>query len=257
MKQTRLYLNFFLLFILFNLILSNASATNYVSGIYENQELIWKCNICNQIEMESIFGNTWNDSGMFNNLSQGKSMKWKINYVNVNETKININFSIWDWTFENIWGLKDYDSDLSYLKNPGDYSQTINFSQYSSYVPFLFPIPVGEYIGGLKLTDWYDVDNRVLPTLNVEINKNELSPGIPSKNFKIIAIYNDQGILNSYKLYITGNIVIIDLSLDYLPFYVIPTLISLFIGFTLGIILYLIRKWNSKSVSKQKNGKDG
>ncbi len=254
MKRSRLYLNFLILIFLFNIIFPSVSATNYVSGIYEDQELTWKCNVCNQIEMESIFGDNWDDFGIFNNLSQGKSMKWKINYIIVNETKININFSIWEWRFENIWGLKDYDSELSYLRNPGDYSQAINFSQYSSFVPFLFPIPIGEYIGGLDLINWYDVDNRVLPTLNVKINKNGISPGIPSKNIKVIAIYNDQGILNSYKLYITGNIVIIDLSLDFLPFYVIPTLIGLFIGFSLGIILYLIKRRNSKIGLKQKRG---
>jgi hypothetical protein len=107
-------------------------------------------------------------------------------------------------------------------------------------VPFWLPIPVGEYLGGLNLSDEYNVDNRVLPTLNVEIGKNET--GFPSKDIKIIAIYNDQGILNSYKLYVKGNVVIIDISFDFLPFYVIPTLIGLTVIFSLGIILDITKK---------------
>jgi len=109
-------------------------------------------------------------------------------------------------------------------------------------VPFLFPIPIGEYMGGLSLNEWYDVDNRVLPTMNVVIRKDELSPGFPSRDINIIAIYNDQGILSSYKLYIEGNIVIIDITFDFLPIYVIPALIGLVCILSLSTILYFVKK---------------
>jgi len=218
------------------------NAVNYGIGVSEDQELIWKCKVCNQIEMNSIFGSSWNDYGILKNLSQGKMMKWKINNINVNQTLVKINFSIWEWTSESIWGVKDNDSEISFFANPSDYLQELNFSHYSSFVPFLFPIPIGEYMGGLSLNEWYDVDNRVLPTMNVVIRKDELSPGFPSRDINIIAIYNDQGILSSYKLYIEGNIVIIDITFDFLPIYVIPALIGLVCILSLSTILYFVKK---------------
>ena len=242
MKRKVILLNFTLVFLLVSSIISNVDATDFSMGVQNDQELIWKCNVCNQIEMDNIFGNNWDDSGIFENLSKGKRMKWRIGNIEVDEAFIKLNFSIWGWTSRKSWGIKDNDSQIIFFSNPNDYTKNSNFSSYSSLVPFWFPIPVGEYMGALKLNTWYDVDNRVLPTLNVEIGTNEISPGNPTKNIKIIAIYNDKGVLNSYKLYIKDNVVILDIILDYLPWYVIPTLIILSVTFSLGIIFYLIRK---------------
>ena len=109
-------------------------------------------------------------------------------------------------------------------------------------MPFWFPTPVGDYLGSLNLIKWYDVDNRVLPTLNVEIPKNIITSNLPTKDIYIIAIYNDQGILDSYKLYTKGNVVIIEISLDSLPLYVIPSLVSLTVIFFIGIVIYIYKK---------------
>ncbi len=230
--------NFILFFLLVGNIASTVNALDYGVGVHEDQELIWKCNVCNQMEMDIIFGSDWKDSGVFKNLSIGKRMKWKINSVEVNQSLSRINFSIWDWTSEKIWGIKDNDSEITHFFN----SKESNFTEYTSLVPFWFPVPVGEYMGNLELNEWYDVDNRVLPTLNVEIEKDAISLGFPLKKIKIIAIYNDQGILNSYKLYTTGYVVIIDISLNFLPIYVIPTLIGLISIISVSIIIYIFKK---------------
>ncbi|MFX1378319.1 MAG: hypothetical protein ACFFA4_04430 [Promethearchaeota archaeon] len=219
-------------------IISIVNALDYGVGVSESQELIWTCKKCNQIEMNNIFGNEWKDSGVFKNLSAGKRMKWKINSIEVNQSFSKINISIWDWTSEKIWGIKDNDSEITYFFD----TLESNFTTYTSLVPFWFPVPVGEFIGSLELNNWYDVDNRVLPTLNVEIEKDEISLGFPLKRIKIIAIYNNQGILNSYKLYTTGNVVIIDISLEFLPIYVIPTLVGLLTALSVSIIIYLSKK---------------
>ncbi|MFW9896824.1 MAG: hypothetical protein ACFFD7_13545, partial [Candidatus Thorarchaeota archaeon] len=118
--------------------------------------------------------------------------------------------------------------------------------------------PIGEYMGGLsiRLNEWYDVDNRVLPTINVEILKDGISSGYPNKNIKIIAIYNDCGVLNSYKLYGKDNTVIIDIYLDFLPVYVIPTLIILVVAFLLGLGYYLIRNKFHIIKSRRNNEKE-
>ena len=226
--------------------ISRVNAAKFGTGIGIDDKLVWKCNVCKRSEMDAIFGMEWDDPGIFENISKGKKMKWEINKSEVNETHIKIEFSIWKWTNEVDWGINDSNSTIVYRSNPKDYSGVLNFSNYKSLVPFWFPTPVGEYMGGLNLYKWYDVDNRVLPTLNVEIGKNEILPGNPTKNIKIIAIYNDNGALNSYKLYIKDNEVVLDISLDYLPWYVIPTLIILAVIFSLGIIFYIIRKRKMK-----------
>lgn len=238
----------FLSLIFFFLFLSSfftyVNAIEYGIGVHEEQELIWNCNVCNTLEMNAIFGVNWDDSGVFKNLSRGKRMKWEINSVEMNETFLKINFSNYGWTGEETWGVNHTDSEITYFSDPKAYPQELNFSGYNSLVPFWFPIPVGEYLGRLNLNEWYDIDNRVLPTINVDLEKDAILPGFPSKDIQIIAIYNDRGILNSYKLYIRGNIVIIDIAFDYLPFHVIPTLIGLFCIFTLSGIIYIIKKKN-------------
>ncbi|MFX1365690.1 MAG: hypothetical protein ACFE9Y_12300 [Promethearchaeota archaeon] len=225
-------------------------------GVQNGQELTWKCNVCNEMEMTSIFGEEWDDIGFFKNLSKGKSMKWRINNIEIYESVINLNFSIWVWNNRKDWGVKDSDSQITFFSNPNDYSEMINFSEYSSLVPFWFPIPVGEYIGRLNLTDWYEVDNRVLPTINVNIVENAISPEVPSKDIKIIAIYNDQGVLNSYKLYIGHFYVILDFNLDSLPVYVIPTLIGLVSVFLLGLTIFIIMKKKRNLSEVKKLDKD-
>lgn len=247
MKKKVVVLNFSFLFLLLMTVMSNVYANEYSIGVKSEQELIWKCNVCNQNEMDNIFGNEWDDSGIFRNLSKGKKMKWEIVNVEVNETTVKLNFSMWEWTSRNIWGVEDKDSQIIFFSNPKNYTQELNFSSYTSLVPFWFPVPVGEYMGSLELNKWYDVDNRVLPTLNVEIEKDTILPGLPSEDIKIIAIYNDQGILNSYKLYTKGNVVIIDISVYSLPFYVIPTLIGLTVGLSLSVILYSFKKRRKES----------
>lgn len=238
MKKIIYILHFIILFLFISNFVSIVNAFSFSVGVHEDQEIIWKCNVCNQNEMDSIFGSSWDDSGIFDNLSVGKRMKWKINNIVINQSLSKINFSIWFWTSESIWGTKDNDSEIIHLFNDTE----SDFSIYTSLVPFWFPVPIGEYIGSLNLSEWYDVDNRVLPTLNVEIEKDAISLGIPQKRIEIIAIYNNQGILYSYKLYTAGNVVIIDISLDSLPIYVLPTLIGLMAIFSACIIIYIFKK---------------
>jgi hypothetical protein len=235
LKKKRQIFNFLIFFLFLSNFASIVNAFNYRVGVHEDQEIIWKCNVCNQMEMDLIFGSEWNDSGVFDNLSVGKRMKWQINSFEINQSLSKINYSVWYWTSERVWGTKDNDSEILHFFD----SVESNFTLYTSLVPFWFPIPIGEYLGSLELNEWYDVDNRVLPTINVDIEEDAIALGIPQKRIKIIAIYNDQGILNSYKLYTTGNVVIVDISIDSLPIYVIPTLIGLFTIFTVSIIIYI------------------
>ncbi len=243
MKGKKLSLGFLIVFIFINGMIFNVFGINYGIGVHQNDELVWECKVSINSEIDLIFGNGWDSSGIFTNLSRGTRMKWRINSAEINDTISSIEYDIWFWSLNDDWGTKDNSSQINVFIDPIDYSENYSFLNYTSLVPFWIPIPVGEYIGGLSsnLSSWYDVDNRVLPTLNVNIRKNDISPGYPNKDIKIIAIYNDRGLLNSYKLYGKGNTVIIDIVLDDLPFYVIPTLIGLIVAFSVCIIIYIVK----------------
>jgi hypothetical protein len=203
--------------------------------------------VCNQEELNNIFGTEWNTSGVFVNLSVGSRMKWNITSTLSNETTKRIRFDIWNWNLRADWGILDNSSQIIFPSNPEDFSADMSVLYRFSFVSFWFPTPVGEYMGGLILNVIYDVDNRVLPTININIPKDNFSPGYPNKDITIIALYNDRGILSSYKLYGKGNKVIIDIALDYLPFYVIPTLIGLIIIVIIGATYYI--KKNRKLIT--------
>jgi len=218
---------------------SDLIALNYTFGFKADEELIWKCYICDTNKMNTIFGENWSNTALFENLSQGKRMKWQINTAEENLTSLVANVNIWMWKNEENWGLQDYYINFSYLKDPDQYPSDLNLSYGIPFIPFWFPIPVGEYISSLKLSNIYDIDNRVLPTLNVEINKGFLQPNSPSERILIIAIYNADGILSSFKLYTSGNVVVIDIQFEYIPIYVLPATLGLMGAFFIAIILYI------------------
>ena len=239
MRRYKLKFTFLIFFLFFSGLTSSVVGISYKVGVNRDDKLIWECNVCNQAELNIIFGTEWDTLGPFTNLSVGSRMKWNITSTLSNETIRRINFDIWYWTLRLDWSIKDNHSQIVFPTNPEDFSGDLSALNKFAFVPFWFPTPVGDYLGGLNLNRIYEVDNRVLPTINTNIPKDNLSPGYPNKDITIIALYNDRGILSSYKLYGRGNKVIIDIALDYLPFYVIPTLIGLIIVFTLGIIYYV------------------
>ncbi|MFX1573894.1 MAG: hypothetical protein ACFFB0_14190 [Promethearchaeota archaeon] len=244
--RLRSFLLSFLIIIIFILsIISDGTAINYGVGVKKEEELVWNCNVCNKDEMKILFGNNWDNSGFFEDLNRGSKMKWKIKNIEINDTYLVIKVELWKWNSEKNWGIKDSNFQIIYFINPKTYVNALNFSNYAFLVPFLFPIPVSEYLGNLKLNEWYDVDNRVLTTLNVEITKDQILTDYPTKDIKIIAIYNERGILTSYKLYIKENVVIVDISFNKLPYFVIPALVCLTVCLSTAVIIYILKKKQS------------
>lgn len=238
-RKRNLYSIMFLITISLVSFASDTVALNYAFGFSSNEELVWKCHVCNINKMNNIFGENWSKTGLLENLSQGKKMKWSIITAEENSTSLLANVSIWMWNNEEDWGVYDYWIEFPYLKNPSQYASNCNLSLVIPFIPFWFPVPVGEYLSTLKLSNMYDVDNRVLPTLNVQMNKDFLQPNIPSERIFIIAIYTADGILSSYKLYTSGNVVVIDIGFESLPIYVIPSTLGLIGAFFIAIILYI------------------
>ncbi|MHA2267968.1 MAG: hypothetical protein ACXAB8_09255 [Promethearchaeota archaeon] len=257
MKRKQLLIGILFLFLFTSRKISNVNAMNYGIGVNQNENLVWNCKVSNNAEMDNIFGTEWDISGIFTNLSTGSSMKWRINSTEINETVIHITYDIWYWKSGVDWGINDNSSEIDFLVDPNNYPTNFLFLNYTSLVPFLLPLPIGEYLGDLsiKLNDFYDVDNRVLPTLNLHILKDQILPSFPNKDIKIIAIYNDRGILNSYKLYGNDNTVIIDIALNFLPNYVIPTLIGLVITFSIGVTSYIKKKITIRCNPTKNDGK--
>lgn len=241
-KKRVIYTSIMLLFLFTLGFLPNVIANEYKNGIKTNDELIWICNVCDDNKMNVLFGEFWDEAGIFENLSANKRMKWSVNMVEENSTTLSALINIWMWRFEDSWGTQDYSSKFSYLKNPNLYPSGFNFTDVLPFIPFWLPVPVGEYLGEITLDDIYDVDNRVLPTLNVQIIKDSIRPNEPTETVYIIAVYNSNGILSSFKLYTSGNIVVVDISLESLPIFVIPSTIGLILTFLCAIVLYLKKK---------------
>ncbi|MBY9020697.1 MAG: hypothetical protein KGD67_06550 [Candidatus Lokiarchaeota archaeon] len=241
-KKRDIYTSIILLFLFMLEFSSNVFAIEYQNGIKINDELIWNCNICNGNKMDALFGEFWNEAGIFENLSANKRMKWRVNMVEENSTKLSALVSMWMWNIEDNWGTQDNSSSFSYLKNPSLYPTDFNFTDVFPFIPFWLPVPVGEYLGEMLLGDIYDIDNRVLPTINVQIIKNSINPNEPTETVYIIAVYNSDGILSSFKLYTNGNIVVVDISLETIPIFAIISTIGLILTFICSIVLYIKKK---------------
>jgi len=241
-KKRAIYRSIMLLFLFIFGFSSNVIANEYQNGIKINDELIWNCHLCDEKKMDALFGESWNDAGIFENLSVNRKMKWSVNMVEENSTSLSALISIWMWGFEDNWGPQDNNSKFSYLKNPSLYPSGFNFTNMFPFIPFWLPVPIGEYLGEVPLGEIYDVDNRVLPTLNVRINKDSIHPNEPAETVYIIAVYNSKGILSSFKLYTSGNVVVVDISLESLQIIVIISTIGLVLAFVCTIVLYIKKK---------------
>ena len=230
----------------------------YEFGFDLEDELIWNCRVCDKNKMNGLFGENWSSVGLFENLSQGTKMKWQINgngwrqNSTINSTELYANVDIWMWNNEESWGSYDYNINFTHLDDTSQYPSEYTLLNVIPFVPFWFPVPISEYIGSLQLSDMYDIDNRVLPTLNVEIRKDFLQPNQPSERILIIAFYNTDGILSSFKLYTSGNVVVIDIEFESLPIYVLPVTLGLIGAFFIAIILYVKKQKNNKTENTSK-----
>ncbi len=197
-------------------------ASNYKIGVNKGDEFIWKCNVCNKEELDTILGKEWDEGGLFEKLEQGTRMRWIVrdtyddaklysSETKENETAFAIEFAKWLWTYNEKWGDRDRVDELSLFKNPDDYPEDLIFFQFA---PVWLPLPLGEYLKNINLYKGYTIDARVLPSITCKIEKSDIDDKYPKELIKIVAMYNEKGILTSYKLYIKDHQVLIDISLE-------------------------------------------
>ncbi|MFX0071247.1 MAG: hypothetical protein ACFFAO_09170 [Candidatus Hermodarchaeota archaeon] len=232
----------------------NACAITYEVGFKEGDEFIWTCNVCDKNKIKEVLGSDWDgdDSGIFENLRQNSRLRWVIYDIDNkdeiyleetedNETVFSIKYYKWSWTTNEKWGNKDRIEESYQLKDPKDYPDDYNFPQF---VPVWIPLPLGDYLKNLDLDYDYTIDARVLPSISCEIDKNEIKNNYPKQNIKIVALYTDQGVLKSYKLYIKDHQVIIDISLDTFITYnfLIISIITAIIYVGIVIFIYKLLK---------------
>ncbi|MFX0105629.1 MAG: hypothetical protein ACFE75_09070 [Candidatus Hodarchaeota archaeon] len=234
-------------------LISRVRAIDYSAGIKEGRELIWICNIYQKQKMEQLFGNDWDkvNASIFKDLEEGAKMKWKItdiienamlysNKTKNNESALSIKFDIWNWTKNVDWGPRDSQDERILFKNP---LNNLDHLIYPNFVPFWLPVPTGEYMKAMEpvLSSGYTIDGRVLLAITIELDKNELDGTYPTEYVKVLAMYNDEGILRSYKLYITDHFVMVDISLESNPILEIPLIIIIVVLSYFGLTIVLLK----------------
>ena len=209
---------------------------SYNFGHQPSNELIWRCNICKTQELYSIFGMNWSSSGFFEHIDQGKMMRWEILSLEKEGGILNLTVNTWKWQDENTWGNSTEQKSYWYYSNPSEYPKNYNLSNSLPFINLWLPLPMSEYVSNLNLSQIYDIDDRVLFTIYIHVDKDYISNHSPSQAINAIAIFNENGFLETFKIYLQGNVVLLSISLEYIPIYEIPTIIFIF-GFLISAIL--------------------
>ncbi len=93
-RNKNLYATFTLIIILIIGFASDVVALNYSFGFVTNEDLVWKCDVCDINKMNNLFGENWSNTGFFENLGQGKRMRWQVNATKINSTSLSATSAI-------------------------------------------------------------------------------------------------------------------------------------------------------------------
>ena len=212
------------------------STLAYDFGIQLNSELIWKCNLCKTQELDSILGIDWSNTSFFKDIDQGKMMKWKVLSLEKDEERLNLTINLWKWQVESAWEESDEVKSFWYYSDPTQYPDNYNFSRNFPFIKAWLPLPMSEYVRELDLNQIYDIDDRVLFTIYIQIDGYGDSP---DQVINMIAIFNESGFLQVFKIYLPGNVILLDITLDQIPIYTIPVIICIF-GALIGVFIFYI-----------------
>jgi hypothetical protein len=235
MRYKRIFLGILFLSLLFcNVTIK--PVLSYEFGHQPSNDLIWRCNICKTEELYSIFGMNWSSNGFFEHIDQGKKMRWEILSLEKEGGRLNLTVNTWKWQDENTWANSTDQDSYWYYSNPSEYPNNYNLSKNFPFIKLWLPLPMSEYMSNLNLSQIYDIDDRVLFTIFIHVDKDYISNNDPSQAINIIAIFNENGFLDTFKIYLQENVVLLSISLEYIPIYAIPIVIFIF-GFLISAIL--------------------
>lgn len=226
MRKKTILISFIILLIISLGMASTVKATEYDVGLEDGEQFIWRCNILDRSEMDSLLGDGWdtNKTSLFKNIKEGARCKWVIKETDDEIKEFNtdkqeydeflgITYKKWKWTESDNWGDEDYELQSKHYSDPGDYPDDYIFPDIA---PIWIPIPSDGYMKGVDLYRGYkrDARARTCYTITCEIEENDLEGPYPTDYIKIHAGYNDKGILESYKLYLKDHNIILEIILE-------------------------------------------
>ncbi|MFX0186412.1 MAG: hypothetical protein ACFE8A_01620 [Candidatus Hodarchaeota archaeon] len=270
--RTKLIFITFLLFatIIIGLTTNTVADDDYYEvGFKEKDEFIWICNTLNEDDMEDIWGDDWNEITLFENMKVGTRMKWEITEINEdirtysNETgqymdALSVKYDMWTWTSDDDFGDADEEGlEFWWYTDPEDYEKILRYAEGLYFdvvvVPWV-PNTVTEYLGDLELYKWWGANED---TLTYEIfgqdRKNWYNSEIHKKKIVMETIYNEQGIISSFKIMNEDDEVVCEFSIESETAFLIPLIIIIVVIIAALAVVYIVmRKKGIKLIKRRK-----
>ena len=240
MKARNIIGTFLISFLLMPTIIMT-TASSYEVGFEVDDEIIWVCNKLDESKMENIFGEDWDNSGIFNDLDQGDRSKWRITVINedtdfLGRDTFEVSYDFWEWTSSDKWGNEDSQEINIKLQEPDEYLD----NHKPSGAWFWIPIDPADYLSDIDLDPTVDVDGT---SIEIDFEEGEYGGGIPEEDITIVGKYNNDGILSSVT-YLDNNdesFCVISLA-GYIPGYEIPLILGISLTSIIGIISIILKK---------------
>ncbi|MFX0187674.1 MAG: hypothetical protein ACFE8A_08060 [Candidatus Hodarchaeota archaeon] len=269
--KTKLIFISFLLFatIILGITTNNAIADDdddddYEVGLKEGNEYIYVCKTFDEIKMKEAWGKHYDDNKLFEDIEEGKKMKWEITEVNdeanMESTKTqaiedaySVKYDIWMWTDKDKFGDADYeDEEFTWFANPEDHETDKAIED--SYVPWV-PTNVEDYLAHLELYKWWATDEDKL--LYEKFGQELIcwyNPEIHRDDVIIEMTFNEEGILSSYKVMNEDEEVVLEFALEDVMAIVIPIIVVVVIVIAALTIIYIVMRKKGIKIRKKKRG---
>ena len=267
--KTKLILISFLLFATIiigfttNTIANDDDDEDYEIGLEEGDEYVWICNTFDEQKMKESWGNHYDDVKIFEEIEEGKKMKWEITDVNeedrMNSTKTrviedaySVKYDIWLWTDEAKFGDADYeDESFSWFADPWNHITDTHIED--NYVPWV-PTNVEEYLDHLELYKWWNIDeNKLIYERFGSATFYWYNGEVHRKDVIIEMEFNEDGILSSYTVMNEDEEVVLEFALEDPMAYVIPIIIVVILIIAALTIIYVVMRKKGIKLKDIKN----
>jgi hypothetical protein len=267
--KTKLILISFLLFATIiigfttNTIANDDDDEDYEVGLDEGDEYVWICNTFDEQKMKESWGNHYDDVKIFEDIEEGKKMKWEITDVNdedrMNSTRTraiedaySVKYDIWLWTDEAKFGDADHeDESFSWFADPEDIETEKAIEE--AYVPWV-PINVEDYLDLMELYKWWNVDeDKLIYERFGSETRNWYNGEIHRKDVIVEMQFNEDGILSTYTVMTEDEEVVLEFSLEDPMVYIIPIIIAVILIIAALTIIYVVMRKKGIKLKDIKN----